>query len=203
MRLFVKSDTVSVGRRKCKRRRETEDYIAGSQGGMVDPFLNVGDRKTVVLKRGCKTGLPHVRKTKFRGIPVNVELDRGMIAEGKEPDGKPWRVRYEYPYGEIKATEGRDEDPVDVYLGPNPKADRVFVVHQVHKDGSYDEDKCFLGFDSPKEATKCYFDHGPRWGFGSLESMTFEEFKNGYLAASRSNVREKSLILDLRASFKE
>jgi hypothetical protein len=208
MKHFVKAEPgvgagISYSRGERHKRKESEDYIAGPHAAAIDPFLNVGDQKKVVVKRGCKTGLPHVRHIDFQGLPVDVELDVGMVAEGKEPDGKPWRVEYRHPYGEIRRTEGEDGDAVDVYVGPCSQSQKVFIVHQVKKDGSYDEDKCFLGFDSPQEATRCYFEHGPQWGFGSLESMTFNEFRYGYLASNRKNGYEKSLVLDLKASFKE
>ena len=177
---------VSYSRGDRRREKEREDFIAGPHGAAIDPFLSVGDPKKVIIKRGCKTGLAHVRHIDFRGLPIDVELDAGMVAEGKDPDGKPWRVEYRYPYGEIRKTEGRDEDPVDVYVGPFENAPCVYIVHQVKKDGSYDEDKCFLGFPTCREATDAYFHHGPSWGFGSVETLSWEEFSRGYLAASRA-----------------
>lgn len=177
MKHFVKSDIVSVG--------AGVDYVVGEE-----PEAAKGDM-VVLKKKG--PGLSHVRKTTFRGLPINVELDTGMVAEGKDPDGKPWRVTYQHPYGEIAKTMGRDGDPVDVYLGPDEKAEDVYVIHQVKRDGSFDEDKCMLGFSSSKAATKCYFDHGPKWGYGSSEALTFEQFRDGYLAGARETA--KSLII--------
>lgn len=195
---FVKSDIISigtsmsyvVGNQDNKRKiacRESELLVGGKPGS----------QKHVILKPNGK-GLPHVRKTKFRGLPLNIEFDVGMTASGKDPDGKEWSTEYKNAYGEIDRTEGRDKDPVDIYLGPDKKADRVFIVHQVKKEGSYDEDKCFLGFKTMKQATKCYFDHGPKWGFGSAESMTFDQFKNGYLASNRREGFRKSAAIFVR-----
>jgi len=177
---FIKSDIVSVGAGveyvigadKENSKKETEDFIAGSHGGMADPFM-------------LSKARPIVRHAYFRGTPVDVELDVGMEAEGVDPDGVPWHVTYKYPYGEIPQTEGEDKDPVDVYLGPCPDSNLVFVVHQVTKEGKFDEDKVFLGFDNAIEATRCYFEHGPKWGFGSLDTMLYDQFLRGYLASNR------------------
>lgn len=160
-----------------------------------DGVVRLSDKKSDV-------GLPHVRRTHFKGLPIDVELDIGMTASGKGPDG-PWSVTYKHPYGEIPDSCGADSDPVDVYIGPNPHADFVYVVHQVKINGKYDEDKCFLGFDSPIEATKCYFEHGPRWGFSSLETLTFDQFLNGYMVSNRSGASGQGprLMLDSGARF--
>lgn len=132
-------------------------------------------------------GLPIAREMRFRGLPINVELDIGMTASGKEEDGTPWHVIYKYPYGEIVGTTGRDGDAVDVYVGRNPDSELVCVVHQCHQDGTYDEDKVFLGFDSMLDAMQCYFEHGPKWGFMSMDSMLFGSFTHGYLTATFPN----------------
>lgn len=126
-----------------------------------------------------------VRRDEFQGLPINIEIDRGQEKSGTGPDGRQWSHVYEYPYGEIARTEGEDGDPVDVYLGPNGDSKTVHVVHQKRMDGGFDEDKVMLGFDSPEQAKQAYTDHGPSWGFGSMDSMTVDEFKNGYLASNR------------------
>lgn len=132
-------------------------------------------------------GLPIVRETTFRGLPINIEIDLGMTASGKDPNGVPWKRTYKHPYGEIAGTTGHDGDPVDVYLGPNMDSDLVCVVHQCKRDGSFDEDKIFLGFDSMIDAVQCYFQHGPDWGFMSMDSMLFPSFVHGYLTATKPN----------------
>ncbi len=142
----------------------------------------------VRLKEGKRGGLKIVRRANFGAIPVDIQLDCGMKASGREESGRKWEVTYKHPYGEIPRTQGRDGDPVDVYLGPCSPAEAplVYVVHQVHHDGKFDEDKVMLGFKDPLEATRCYFEHGPQWGFGSLETMTLNQFIGGYLRATGS-----------------
>lgn len=128
---------------------------------------------------------PTKRETDFAGLPINVEIEQGDTKRGVDESGQPWEHTYQFPYGEIQRTEGEDGDPVDVYLGGgDPEAD-VHVVHQLRMDGTYDEDKVMLGFPDLASAEKAYREHGPSFGFGSIDSMTLDQFKNGYLAANR------------------
>lgn len=126
------------------------------------------------------------RAADFRGLPINVEIEAGQTKSGIGEDGRPWQKTYSVPYGEVKKTMAlSDGDPVDVYLGPSPEATMVYVVHQLRRDGSYDEDKCMLGFASSGEAVRAYKQHGPPWGFGTMDTMTFDQFRHGYLASNR------------------
>jgi hypothetical protein len=180
-----KSDIVSMG--------PGIDYVLGEKEDVKgDGILTLDEmraytakRKHVILKKTGK-GLTHVRTMKFRGLPINIEIDAGMTAEGVDPNGKPWQKNYLAPYGEIDKTIAQsDGDPVDVYIGPFEKAEHVYVVHQLKKDGTYDEDKVMLGFPGAAEARDCYEIHGPSWGFGSMEKLTWDQFVNGYLASNR------------------
>jgi hypothetical protein len=126
------------------------------------------------------------RMTQFRGLPIRIEIEAGEFVKGKD-----WQRHYKYAYGEIPNSHAlSDGDPVDVYIGPFGQGDSVTVVHQTHRDGTYDEDKVMLGFASERDAVQCYFDHGPEWGFGSAETMTFDQFVNGYLAANRQEMKQ-------------
>ena len=122
------------------------------------------------------------RRTDFREMLVNIEIEKGETKVGVDDRGQAWSHRYQYPYGEIAGTVGADGDAVDVYIGPNPMAEDVFVVHQLTRDGDYDEDKIFLGWNDAESAEAAYRAHGPSWGFGALDAMTFEEFRDEYLA---------------------
>lgn len=128
------------------------------------------------------------RRTSFLGLPINVEIEAGETRGGVGEEGEKWEKTYAIPYGEIDKTLAlTDGDPVDVYLGPleMPEAD-VYVVHQLRKDGSPDEDKVMIGFISASEAADAYRLHGPPWGFGSMDCMTLDAFVTGYLASNRA-----------------
>lgn len=126
------------------------------------------------------------RVMNFQGLPINIEIEAGDTKSGVDEAGRSWSHVYKVPYGEVKGTNAlSDGDPVDVYVGPNQAANTVYVIHQLKMNGSYDEDKCMLGFSSRGDAVLAYKQHGPIFGFGSIDTMTFDQFKHGYLASNR------------------
>jgi hypothetical protein len=129
---------------------------------------------------------PVKRTVNWHGVPVSVEFDIGDVKRGIGDYGEVWTNEYTVPYGEIPSSRTlADGEGVDVYLGPDLEAPPVFVVHQLKRDGTFDEDKVMLGFPSREEAVKAYGRHGPSWGFGSVDEMTAEQFIRGYLASNR------------------
>lgn len=117
---------------------------------------------------------------KVQGLDISVENPRGSTRRGKRPDGSTWEHQMSDHYGYIKRTEGADGEQVDVYVGPKPDAERVFVVDQLNQeDGSFDEHKAMLGYGSQRAAITAYksnFDKG--WKVGHVKSMTMVEFKD-------------------------
>lgn len=94
---------------------------------------------------------------KYRGLDITIETPRGAERTGVTKDGEPWSVEMPDHYGYIKRTEGADGDQVDVYLGPKPDSDRVFVVDQKDADtGAFDEHKAMLGYETPGAALDAY-----------------------------------------------
>lgn len=129
---------------------------------------------------------PVQRVVDWHGIPVSVEFDIGDVKRGIGDYGEVWTNEYQVPYGEIPSSRTlADGEGVDIYLGPDMEAPLVFVVHQLRRDGTFDEDKVMLGFPSREEAVRAYGRHGPPWGLGSVDEMTVEEFVRGYLASNR------------------
>lgn len=131
---------------------------------------------------------PVKRATYFHGLPVSIEIEPGETKSGVDEDGTPWTVTYTIPYGEFPNTKSlADGDGVDVYVGPDPNAQTVYVVHQNRRDGSFDEDKVCIQFGSARDAEKAYKNHhsGAEWAFGSMDEMTVDEFLRGYLASNR------------------
>ena len=89
----------------------------------------------------------------FAGMPVVIEFDEGEIRHGQNEEGKKWERVMPAPYGFVLGTRGAgDGEGVDVYLGANEDAPDVFVIEQLKEDGSFDEFKCLIGFDTLQEA---------------------------------------------------
>lgn len=83
-------------------------------------------------------------KTEFQGIPINIDRPKGFIMVGKDSHGNDWARRYKYDYGFIPKTLGGDGDGLDVFIGPDKKADEAYWAVQRKEDGSFDEYKCLL-----------------------------------------------------------
>lgn len=113
------------------------------------------------------------------GMDISIENPRGSVRSGTRPDGTTWSHEMSDHYGYVKGTVGNDGDHVDVYVGPNPDSNKVFVVDQMHqKDGSFDEHKAMLGFDSKEQAVAAYasnFDKG--WKVGNVTEMSVDRFR--------------------------
>ena len=117
----------------------------------------------------------HVR---VQGLDISVENPRGSTRSGTDPDGNTWSREMSDHYGYIRRTEGADGEHVDVFVGPNPESNRIFVVDQVNQDGSFDEHKVLMGFNNRQEAIDAYkanYDEG--WKVGPVTPMPVDRFK--------------------------
>lgn len=120
-------------------------------------------------------------KVRVLGREVTIENPKGSKRSGVDPNGKAWSVDMQNHYGYINRTEGADGDQVDVFVGPNPASESVFVVDQIDADGKFDEHKVMAGFDSEAEAVAAYksnYDKG--WKVGPVTAMSSAEF-DGWL----------------------
>ncbi len=99
-----------------------------------------------------------LEKIDFQHIPIIIEQPVGSIREGTKPDGTHWQTKFLYPYGYIEGTQGADSDGIDVFIGPNAEADKVFTIKQV-QGNRFDEDKVMLGFDTEEAARDAYLAH--------------------------------------------
>ncbi|WP_020209053.1 LPD38 domain-containing protein [Gilvimarinus chinensis] len=113
-----------------------------------------------------------------QGLDISVENPKGSERSGTDPDGNDWSVTMNSHYGYIRRTEGADGEHVDVFVGPEPESQRVYVVDQVNPDGSFDEHKVLVGYRGKLAATKAYKDNYTKgWKVGPVTSMSMDEFK--------------------------
>ena len=115
----------------------------------------------------------------FQGLDITIENPRGSKREGVDPNGKPWSVEMEHHYGYIKGTVGKDKDHIDVFIGKNPTSRMVYIVDQAAADGSFDESKVMLGFNSLAEARRAYnANYSDGWDrLRAITPMTMDGFK--------------------------
>ncbi len=122
---------------------------------------------------------PYTNTIDFRGITIYVENPAGSVRRGVDADGKPWSITMRHHYGEIPQAIGADNDPLDVYVGPDLSAPEVYVF-QTKLPGrqEFDEVKVFLGFSSRKAAAASFYAHYNRPGFlYGVSTWTFEDFR--------------------------
>lgn len=96
----------------------------------------------------------------FQGLQIAIENPTDSIRRGTDKNGKKWETRMRCPYGYFTtpgkaAPKGPDNDPIDVFVGPDLKSDVVVVIDQTI-DGKFDEHKIVVGCSSEKEAVALY-----------------------------------------------
>lgn len=125
------------------------------------------------------------RRIDYHGIPISIETDKGQVRHWWDPNANEHgTTKMHYPYGYVRRTEGMDDEQVDCYVNEHGNSDKVFVITQLKKPDftEKDEEKCFFGFSTEKEAKAAYLDHydDPRF-FGSIRELSIESFKDKYI----------------------
>lgn len=115
-------------------------------------------------------------KFNWYGLPITIETPKGATRS----KGDDWEIKMPMHYGYFRRTvSGADGDAVDVFVGPDPESQLVFVLDQVRADGSFDEHKCLIGFLNEDEAVEAYRSAYPKgWKVGPVTAMTLDQFKD-------------------------
>ena len=127
-----------------------------TQSAVESASAEVETSPTEAQKKAGNYKMGHVKVGAF---DVTIENPRGSERSGTDANGKKWSVKMNNTYGYIRGTEGVDGDHIDVFLAENmDKWDGkyVFVVDQYNPDGTFDEHKVMLGFNSMEEARSAY-----------------------------------------------
>jgi hypothetical protein len=123
-----------------------------------------------------------VGRVRWNGLDISIENPKGSKRSGVSKNGHRWSVRLPAHYGYIRGTEGRDGDHVDIYMGPDPHSDRVYVVDQVDaRTKKADEHKVMLGFSS-EDAARSAYERGFSDGrgkdrIGAMKQLSVDQFK--------------------------
>lgn len=137
-------------------------------------------RLFIVAKALWKADLAAVGEVDYQGLTVEIENPIGSVRHWhNKQTGHGGSTVMQHPYGRIRGTRGADGDGYDCFLGPDPDAPFVWIVHQAQPDGvAYDEDKAMLGFSDAHEAAGAYHAHYDNASFfGSMSQMPIEEFR--------------------------
>ncbi|PJZ51641.1 hypothetical protein CH380_19145 [Leptospira adleri] len=143
--------------------------------------IKKGDVNSDPTEAQKKAGNYKKKHLKIHDLPITIENPAGSSRKGIDPDGKSWETKMNHHYGYIKGSKGNDGDHIDVFIGPNPNSEIVFVINQVNpKTKEFDEHKVMLGFDSDEDARNGYHScYEKGWsGLGDMVSMTINQFQN-------------------------
>lgn len=129
----------------------------------------------------------------YQGIPIAIENKEGSVRKWTDVNGDTGETKMQgVSYGYVKGTTGADEDEIDVFIGPDPRASNVYVIEQQNPhNGTYDEQKCFLGFPSQAKAERVYRLHydNPDDFIIIVQPMSVEHFKR-WLAITKKKQGE-------------
>ena len=126
---------------------------------------------------------PVVKRYTFQDLPIAVENEAGSLRQWRDPGpsgGTIGATTMLYDYGYIEGHLSGDGEELDCYIGPDPAADHVYVVHQLLAPDfiKHDEDKVFLGFTSADAAKEAYLAHrSSADAFGGMSVIPLDEFK--------------------------
>lgn len=135
------------------------------------------DRKPTVAQQ--EAGNYRKGHVTLHGLDIAIENPKGSTRSGVSASGKKWSTKLVHDYGYFKRTEDKDGDPIDVFIGPTPHSELVFIINQVHPSGRFDEHKVMLGFVTADDARAGYLaNYEDGWqGLGGMVGMTMEDFK--------------------------
>lgn len=180
------------------------EHDSSAQGGTSNKssIFNISQQNNLSSRNVTKslTFSGHKLQGRIRlyGMDISIENKKGSYRSGTDKDGHKWKTLMHYDYGYIRGTVGTDKDHLDCYVGPDKKANKVYVIHQndpvTHK---YDEDKCMLCFSSAADAKAAYMKQYDRPGFyGSMTTMTIEQFKS-FIFSHKGKMVHKSFDINI------
>lgn len=121
----------------------------------------------------------------MQGLNLAIENEAGTKRNKMTPAAWPVLA---HSYGDVKPGKdydaiGADGDQLDFFIKKDvdiPADNPIYVINQNNKDGSFDESKTMLGFDSAADAKKGYTDSysDDFTGFGDITEATPEQYKD-------------------------
>lgn len=163
-----------------KRMADVEKFINGVSLGKI-----MADRHTYTLnleeaarhtatptEAQAKAGNYRKGKTSLHGLTISIENAKGTRRKPEWPE-------LSAHYGYLNRTEGGDGEHIDVFIGPHPESELVFVIDQLTNGGKFDESKVMLGFTNQEAAVQTYLaNYPPEWNIGPVTALTIDQFKN-------------------------
>lgn len=173
---------------------DDDELVPGGKGGIRYDSMDAME-KAAEEEDALQKAFKVEQRILFQGMPIAIEQTAGQLRPWKDADGQEGETRLLFAYGYIEGTAGADGGEYDCFVGPDPQAPFVYIVHQNKKDEArqfhthraYDEDKVMLGFPDPASAKAAYEVHydRPEMFYGSMTQMPVEEFAEKVLQTGK------------------
>lgn len=155
------SNTLSLYLRDIRNRLFGASVPGAGLYGNTTPMPVKSENFRRSLKHILRENGEIVKKINFQNLEILIDRPKGFIQTGINKQGDEWERKYLYDYGFIKGTEGGDGEDLDVFVGNDKNAVEAYIVTQNHSDGTFDEYKAFIGFNSVDEVLEAYEAHIP------------------------------------------
>lgn len=128
---------------------------ADTQNREAGTFRDFRRKEAPVPKRRIKA------RTTWHGLAINIEQPVNSVRWRKDGDVIIGGTRFAYAYGEFPEVMGMDGDPLDVFLGPDLDAGKVYVITILKWPDLKEEDeqKVMVGFRSRADAENAFLLH--------------------------------------------
>lgn len=150
-------------------------------GGKVDMYDSSEELELAMLQEDdLQKAFQLQGQMSYQGIPIAIENRAGSIRDWNDLNGDKEQTLMSNHYGYVQGTIGLDGDEIDVFVGPDPRAKRVYIVEQQNPHtGQYDEQKCFIGFPNQDFAERAYRLHydNPDDFLLTIQAMDLDAFK--------------------------
>lgn len=127
----------------------------------------------------------------LNALDISIENPEGSVRYDLRNDPPKWKTLMKHHYGYLRGTVGADKDHIDVFVNPSIDLDfygTVYVIDQLRHEGTFDETKVMLGFDSQEEAELAYLSNYQRgWrGMGPVTALSMDDFKDWVFNPAKS-----------------
>lgn len=146
-------------------------YVYDDEGDLMLAMRREDDLQKAFALQG------HVE---FQGMSIAIENRKGSTRRWRDAEGNSGKTRMKVGYGYLKRTSGADGEEIDCFVGPDPKAENVYIVEQLNpNNGLYDEAKAMIGFGNQDLAIACYREHydKPDKFIFTVSPMSVDAFK--------------------------
>jgi hypothetical protein len=177
---------------RCRLQRIPKGWGVTMDGELLPPGVEKSFSDDPISKAYKLQG-----RRKWHGLDISIENKKGSVRKWYDSHAKrEGSTKMHFAYGYVKGSLASDGDHCDVYLGPDETATNVYVIHQMKAPDFkvYDEDKSMLQFKSAADAKAAYLKQydNPKF-FGSMTTMSIEEFKKKVLATRGKPAKQRML----------